>query len=251
MLGVRVLEEKDMTITHAISTERLVHVLQSIVLKQQTGRLSIEHFGEQESEKGEIFFAHGDTVFVRTQQEVGEAALSRIMSWRAVQYTFFEEAQTPTGISHQNRAVQRPRQTSPLLPIELERTRQTSPIGIPTLPVDMEETRQTPAIGVPIIPKSIRPSEVRVPTTSAVQQVAECVEKMGQNAVYAVFRALPQATRQYVIYQMERRERVVFLLLDGRRTLRDVARLVHRSELDVARILVSLLKQGYIEYIGS
>ena len=74
---------------------------------------------------------------------------------------------------------------------------------------------------------------------------------MGQNAVYAVFRALPQATRQYVIYQMERRERVVFLLLDGRRTLRDVARLVHRSELDVARILVSLLKQGYIEYIGS
>src|SRR5207245_3752054 len=97
MLGVSVLEEKDMTITHAISTERLVHVLQSIVLKQQTGRLSIEHFGEQESEKGEIFFAHGDTVFVRTQQEVGEAALSRIMSWRAVQYTFFEEAQTPTG----------------------------------------------------------------------------------------------------------------------------------------------------------
>ena len=236
---------------HTISTERLVHVLRSIALKQQTGRLSIEQFGEPESEKGEIFFVHGETVFTRTGQEVGEAALSRMMNWRVAQYIFFEEVQTPAVISHRNRVVQGSRQTSPLLAVELEQTRHRSPIGTPALPIDMEETRQTPAIGVPIIPKSIRPSEVRVPTTSAVQQVAECVEKMGQNAVYAVFRALPQATRQYVIYQMERRERVVFLLLDGRRTLRDVARLVHRSELDVARILVSLLKQGYIEYIGS
>ena len=41
---------------------------------------------------------------------------------------------------------------------------------------------------------------------------------------------------------------MVFLLLDGKRTLQDVARLVHRSEVDVARILVRLLKQHCIEY---
>jgi hypothetical protein len=50
---------------------------------------------------------------------------------------------------------------------------------------------------------------------------------------------------------MERRERVVFLLLDGKRTLRHVAHLIHRSDLEVASILAGLLKQGYIEYIGS
>jgi predicted transcriptional regulator len=48
--------------------------------------------------------------------------------------------------------------------------------------------------------------------------------------------------------RMQRRERIVLILLDGKRTIRDVARLVHRSELDVARTVVHLLKSGYIEY---
>ncbi len=154
---------------HTISTERLVHVLRSIALKQQTGRLSIEQFGELESEKGEIFFVHGETVFTRTGQEVGEAALSRMMNWRVAQYIFFEEVQTPAVISHRNRVVQGPRQTSSLLAVELEQTRYISPIGTPALPIDMEETRQTPAIGVPIISKSIR--TVGVPVISSVRTV--------------------------------------------------------------------------------
>src|SRR5205807_8311491 len=131
MLGVRVLEEKNMI--HTISTERLVHVLRSIALKQQTGRLSIEQFGELESEKGEIFFVHGETVFTRTGQEVGDAALSRMMNWRVAQYIFFEEVQTPAVISHRNRVVQGPRQTSSLSAVELEQTRYISPIGTPAL----------------------------------------------------------------------------------------------------------------------
>ena len=247
MLGVRVLEEKNMI--HTISTERLVHVLRSIALKQQTGRLSIEQFGEPESEKGEIFFVHGETVFTRTGQEVGDAALSRMMNWRVAQYIFFEEVQTPAVISHRNRVVQGPRQTSSLLAVELEQTRHISPNGTPTLPIDMEETRQTPAIGVPVISKSIR--TVGVPVISSVPEAAQCMEKMGQRAVHSIFRALPQAKRQDVILRMERRERVVFLLLDGKRTLRHVAHLIHRSDLEVACTLANLLKQGYIEYIGS
>ncbi len=112
----------------------------------------------------------------------------------------------------------------------------------------MEETRQTPAIGVPVISKSIR--TVGVPVISS-PEAAQCVEKMDQRAVHSIFRALPRATRQDVILRMERRKRVVFLLLDGKRTLRHVAHLIHRSDLEVACILADLLKQGYIEYIGS
>ena len=234
---------------HTISTERLVNVLQSIALKQQTGRLSVEQFGEPESEKGEIFFVHGETVFARTGQEVGEAALSRIMNWRVAQYIFFEEVQTPTVTSHRNRVVQRPRQTSPLLPVALEQVPHLSPVGTSALPIDMEETRQTPAIGVPVISKSI--SSVGVAVTSSIPEAAQCVETMGQQAVHSIFQALPRATRKEVLMGMERRERVVFLLLDGKRTLRHVARLVHRSDLEVACILAGLVKQGYIEYIGS
>ncbi len=168
------------------------------------------------------------------------------------------------------RAIQRPKHMRPLLPIE------------------MEKTRQTPAIGMSVIPQSVRHAAVQMPTTAlqlqnsgplltgplqdvhtpaamkhpkkgshepwahgtptvfSVADVAECAEIMGPAGVNAVFYTLPFARVPMVISQMERRDRIVFLLLDGQRTLRDVARLIHRSELDVARILVRLWKLHFI-----
>src|SRR5260370_38228068 len=105
----------------------------------------------------------------------------------------------------------------------------------------MEETRQTPAIGVPVISKSIR--TVGVPVISSVPEAAQRVEKMGQRAVHSIFRALPQATRQDVILRMERRERVAFLLVYGKRTLQHVAYLIHRNNLEVAFIPSHLMTQ--------
>ena len=77
-------------------------------------------------------------------------------------------------------------------------------------------------------------------------QVTEGAHAMAQLGVKAVFKALLWATDQKVISQMERRDRVIFLLLDGRRTIRDIAHLIHRNELDIARTIVRLLKSGYI-----
>ncbi len=65
----------------------------------------------------------------------------------------------------------------------------------------------------------------------------------------AIFRAFPFASTVPILHQMPRRERLVFMLLDGRRILIDVARLLHLDEVQVARIVVYLLKCGYIEYV--
>ncbi|GAC1567959.1 MAG: hypothetical protein NVS3B14_15610 [Ktedonobacteraceae bacterium] len=65
----------------------------------------------------------------------------------------------------------------------------------------------------------------------------------------AIFRALPFASIARIMNQMGRRERLVFMLLDGRRTVIEVARLLHLTEVHVARIMVYLLKCGYIEYM--
>jgi DNA-binding IclR family transcriptional regulator len=48
---------------------------------------------------------------------------------------------------------------------------------------------------------------------------------------------------------MERRERIVFILLDGRRTIQDIARLTHQPESDVEEILVQLTQDRYTQYI--
>lgn len=215
-------------ITHAISTERLVNVLQSIALKQQTGCLSVKCLHKQghtqEEEKGNIFFERGDTVFSHTGQESGETALFRMLHWQHVMYSFAE------GVRY-----------TPERPAAAGGTR-VSPAHdiLPLSSIKAAEKCHTPPIGIPVIP-----------VTAQRNLLAEIVAEghFAHMGVTSLFRVFPAATNATVMNRLERRERVVLLLLNGKRTVHDVARLIHRDEVDVARTLVHLLKRGYIEHI--
>jgi len=63
----------------------------------------------------------------------------------------------------------------------------------------------------------------------------------------AVFRVVSGQLTTSLANQLPRRERWVLLLLDGRRSITDVARLTQRSELDIASTLARFLQWGYIE----
>ncbi len=69
----------------------------------------------------------------------------------------------------------------------------------------------------------------------------------GASAVFQVVSGTPTTT---LASQLPRRERWVLLLLDGRRTVADLARLTQRSELDVASTLARFFQWGYIEPIS-
>ncbi len=75
------------------------------------------------------------------------------------------------------------------------------------------------------------------------------INAMARLGVKAVFRARAAAFGPGILGQIERRDRVVLLLLDGKRTLENIALLLHRSDLQVAHSLVRLLRYGYIEFI--
>ena len=75
-------------------------------------------------------------------------------------------------------------------------------------------------------------------------------EQMAQRGIHAIFKARPAATAQNILGQLERRDRIVLILLDGRRTIEDVVRLTHRNEIDIARVLVRFLQWGYVEFLG-
>ena len=66
---------------------------------------------------------------------------------------------------------------------------------------------------------------------------------------YAVFRAYSSTATTATMNCLQRRERVVFALLDGRRAIQDVTRLIHQSDMSVARIIVQLYQRGYVEYL--
>ena len=63
----------------------------------------------------------------------------------------------------------------------------------------------------------------------------------------AVFRVAAGQLTTSLASQLPRRERWVLLLLDGRRSVTDVAALTQRSELDIAYTLTKFLQWGYIE----
>jgi Domain of unknown function (DUF4388) len=234
MLGVRVMEEK-MAIAHAISTtERLALILPSITLNQRTGCLSLELATRAGYEKGEIFFVNGYLVRATTRHESGRAAISRMLNWREVSYAFFPGMQP---LARQSRIILHP-----------------SHLPKPAA-FDREETLETPSLSMALVPTTPRRDTLRLPEPPAEGQgedlSAQVAENMGSRGVLAIFRAHPHATTPSVLKQLERRERIVLLLLNGKRTLREVARLVHRSELDIARVLVRMLKQGYVEFMGA
>lgn len=64
-----------------------------------------------------------------------------------------------------------------------------------------------------------------------------------------IFKARSMVSTAQAIQQMERHARVVFILLDGRRTIQDIARLIHQTEYDVEQILVNLTQRGYAQYV--
>lgn len=76
-------------------------------------------------------------------------------------------------------------------------------------------------------------------------------EEMARLGGEAVFRQRTMRVTQQILHQVERRDRMVLMLQDGQRTLRDVARLLHRSDVEIAQVVVWLLKQGYVEYVGT
>ena len=63
----------------------------------------------------------------------------------------------------------------------------------------------------------------------------------------AVFRVAAGRLATSLASQLPRRERWILLLLDGRRSVDDLARLTQRGELDIAYTLARFLQWGYIE----
>jgi hypothetical protein len=65
--------------------------------------------------------------------------------------------------------------------------------------------------------------------------------------VFQVVLTIPAKT---LARQLPRRERWILLLLDGKRSIVDLAHLTQRSELDVAYTLTKFLQLGYIELVA-
>ncbi len=237
-----------MSIALAVSAERLVNVLHGIALRGQTGLLLVQHVGGEEPGQGQIFIEQGETIFARTFDRRGETALSHMMNWEKVSIAFHEGVVASPELRGRYSAKQRSTDTGPLLPIELQKT-QLLPVIRKTSPaLRQENVQKTPGREIPAL-RWKREAQHEPPAIAqqlSASPVSQSPERVDANSAFRV-RALIAV--QQVIAGLDRRERLVFLLLDGRRSMCEIAGLIHRSEMDIARILERFLALGLIERV--
>ncbi|HEX7734981.1 MAG TPA: DUF4388 domain-containing protein [Ktedonobacteraceae bacterium] len=65
----------------------------------------------------------------------------------------------------------------------------------------------------------------------------------------AIFKARAVASMPQAIQQMERHARLVFILLDGSRTIEAIARLTRQTEQQTEQIVIDLTQRGYAYYL--
>ncbi|HEV2580502.1 MAG TPA: hypothetical protein VGT44_06580 [Ktedonobacteraceae bacterium] len=151
-------------------------------------------------------------------------------NWQPASSTFYEDATIPL----QNlQSAHRPRITEDS---EWQAQHRNALPQIPPRPT--RSTRPLPQVSA-----TPRPHPAQSEQATAAQS-----EKLLPGK-YSLFRAYRSEATPATMKRLERRERIVFALLDGGRAIQDVARLTHQSDLAVARIIVRLYHQGYIEYI--
>lgn len=81
------------------------------------------------------------------------------------------------------------------------------------------------------------------------QAQASSPSSPGSQGAAAVFQAVPGITAAALASQLPRKARWVMLLVDGKRSVADLAHLTQRSERDVASTLARLLQWGFIELV--
>jgi hypothetical protein len=214
------------------AAENLIDVLEFVRIRRQSGLLSVEHEQDGRMEEGEIYFLGGQPTYARTGLLSGQQALSQILSWRKVLFTFITDVLRPSATNlfpvaeGDPNSGAAPAYVSPALSLRPS----VPPASTePTVPVGSNRS------GLPGRPRENEPAYVgSAVRTSTVQGAGSFVPQRrgGDEDILS----LP----------LTRRQRSIYLLVDGRRTISDLSRCTGKSVQEVERMLSELREQGLL-----
>jgi hypothetical protein len=213
------------------AAESLGDVLELVRIRRQSGSLSVERFQGGRFEEGEIHFQGGQPTYAHAGQITGQEALTRMLSWRQVFFSFiFEEPHTPATISSALSA-----SSSNTTPTALHPTKYPLPNtsgNLPgTTPGFPHASRKTP--------KNVRdfdnPFESADPNSLPGTPGLEWLvpQKLGND-------------RDVLSLPLTRPQRSIYMLVDGRRTVSDLSRCTRKSLQEIERLLSELRERGLI-----
>lgn len=198
--------------------ETLNDVLEPIRLKRQTGLLSIECLREGRYEEGEIYVQAGQPVFAQAGQLSGQEALMRMLSWRHIQFAFLPDVARSAAYTF-SAAKTNGSAASPAV-------RTLTAPRFPT--VNGSGPSQAGERGGPLSTQNA----IELPgSTPGLEWIVP--RKVG-------------AERDVMGLPLTRPQRSVYLLVDGRRSVADLARCTRKSMQEIDRLLSELRERGLI-----
>jgi hypothetical protein len=265
-------------------TDRLETVLQAAEQTQQTGIMNVQRGKGGVSEKGIIYFLHGQAVDATVGERKGVEAWNWLKTWNSCQYVFTSKSpaeipaqpspSVPEAASSNHKIASPlafvanilPRATThnetrldsqPLNP-EIEIPAQPTeplPDGVieqlsfqtPIPPVQAPATYNTP----PALPAFQPPPTYKPagPTYNPATPIPPVYRTPAQAAAgRKPFRVLqgPEALAYMTRAKLTRQHRHIFFLLDGQRTVDDLTRLTGNHLTDALRLLADLERIGLI-----
>lgn len=213
------------------AAENLLDVLELVRIRRQGGQLSVEHSQDGRMEEGEIYFLGGQPIYARTGQLSGQQALSQILTWHKVHFAFVPDA---------------PRPSANLSPIaEGNPIRGAAPAYVsPALPL---RPSVPPVSTDPRVP--VNTNENGLPGRPRENEYAYVGSTVGTSTVQGVGWLVPKrrgSDRDILSLPLTRRQRLIYLLVDGRRTISDLSRCTGKSIQEVERILSELREQDLL-----
>src|SRR5258708_3775820 len=193
------------------ATDKLANVIQVIQLGRKTGLLSVERGEGSMREEGTISFVQGQIIQIQGGNRDYHSALRWLNSWGACLFTF-----VASGGSERN--------TGPLPRVSRDSSAQTTKDTNPFI-------RTPPQIGPPSNALNENTGRLRVPTlipkrTFSIEEARQLLDRAG----------------------LSRTHRNLLLLIDGRRDITELMRLMGRRQDEVQKLLRDLEYIGAIQY---
>ncbi|WP_165423775.1 DUF4388 domain-containing protein [Ktedonosporobacter rubrisoli] len=209
-------------------------VLDLIRARQHSGLLSIEHFNGNQIEEGEIYFQRGWPTYARVGALAGRDALVHLANWRQVYFSFFTDTAMPIQPSYGAGMAATPGEISAV--ISARNT--TSALPHPSL-VDEEQAKAPLSFATPL---------AELGSDKQRTQVAQDLLRTGIDSP-GVANLVPQKrdnAQNVLSLPLTRPQRFIYLLIDGRRTIADIARCMRKSIPEIGRLLSELQEQDLI-----
>lgn len=211
-----------MTKGRDIAAENLGDLLEVARVQQRNGMLRAEFSQDGRLEEGEIYLLAGQPIYARTGRLTGIDALNHLLSWRNIYFTFVVDVPRPPAniftSLRQNNTAPLGSHTQPFTPRQLPVTG--------GLYWNAQEARR--AQDLPPVP--VTPPQVSTPGIETMVPY-----KRGSE-------------RDIFSLGLTRRQRLIYFLIDGQRSVEDLARTTKKTLVETEVILGELQEQGLIDF---